>query len=193
MQSICVYCGSSDRIKEAYLIAARQLGAALARRGAQLVYGAGSTGLMGAVANGALENGGQVIGVIPELFVTPQLAHFDLTRMEIVPDMHVRKARMAELADAFIALPGGFGTLEEVFEIITWAQIGIHDKPIGLLNTKDYFSPLLAFIEHANDEGFIYTEHQALFTTAQEPDLLLDSLNQYTPPTGLDRWLTRDG
>ena len=193
MQSICVYCGSSDRIREAYLIAARQLGAALARRGAQLVYGAGSTGMMGAVADGALENGGQVIGVIPELFVTPQLAHYDLSRMEIVPDMHVRKARMAALADAFIALPGGFGTLEEVFEIITWAQIGIHNKPIGLLNTDGYFEPLLAFIEHASTEGFIYTEHQELFSIAKDPDSLLASMKQYEPPAGLDRWLTRDG
>ena len=193
MQSICVYCGSSDRIKEAYLIAARQLGAAIARRGIQLVYGAGSTGLMGAVANGALEHGGQVIGVIPELFVTPQLAHFDLTQMEIVPDMHVRKARMAELADAFIALPGGFGTLEEVFETITWAQIGIHNKPIGLLNTNQFFEPLLAFIDHANAEGFIYSEHQKLFSTANNPEVLLASMTQYEPPQDLERWLTRDG
>ena len=113
MQSICVYCGSSDRIKEAYLIAARQLGAALARRNVRLIYGAGSKGSMGAVANGALEQGGEVLGVIPEFFVTLQLPRVDLTEMEIVPDMHARKARMAALADGFIALPGGFGTLEE--------------------------------------------------------------------------------
>lgn len=168
------------------------MGAVLAAQGLQLVYGAGSTGLMGAVANGALDNGGQVIGVIPEIFNTPTLAHNNLTRLEIVGDMHQRKARLAELADGFIALPGGFGTLEELFEVLTWAQIGLHQKPIGLLNVHHYYDPLLELIEKANSEGFIYSEHQDLFTSSDNPDCLLEALLNYNPPSSLERWLTRD-
>ncbi len=128
MNSICVYCGSSDKINPAYLEGATQMGQAIARRGLQLWYGAGSTGLMGAVANGALEAGGEVIGVIPALFHTPQLAHTGLSRLEVVDLMHQRKERLANQAEAFIALPGGFGTFEELFEILTWAQIGLASK-----------------------------------------------------------------
>ncbi len=142
MNSICVYCGSSDKIKPAYLEGATQMGRAIAGRGLQLWYGAGSTGLMGAVANGALEAGGEVIGVIPSLFHTPELAHTGLTRLEVVDSMHQRKERLANQAEAFIALPGGFGTFEELFEILTWAQIGLHHKPVGLLNTLHYYDPL---------------------------------------------------
>ena len=192
MKSICVYCGSSDKINPAYINAAYDLGSVLASRGVRLVYGAGSTGLMGAIANGSLENGGEVIGVLPELFNTPNLAHQGLTRLEIVGDMHLRKARLAELADAFIAMPGGFGTLEELFEILTWAQIGLHQKPVGLLNIRRYFDPLLEMINRANAEGFIYQEHRSLFTTADEPQVLLEALLSHNPPQGLERWLTRD-
>jgi uncharacterized protein (TIGR00730 family) len=176
-----------------YLAAARQIGAAIAQRGLQLYYGAGSTGLMGAVADGALQAGGQVIGVIPEYFHTPQLAHTGLSRLEVVENMHQRKARLAELSDAFIALPGGYGTLEEFFEILTWAQIGLHKKPIGLLNTRQYFDPLLAMVEHAHSEGFIYDEHLALFVWNDQPEMLLDALANHQPPSGLERWLTRGG
>jgi uncharacterized protein (TIGR00730 family) len=168
------------------------MGAAIAARGLELIYGAGSTGLMGAVADGALEAGGQVTGVIPAFFNTPQLAHGSLTRLEIVDTIHQRKARMAEMADAFIALPGGYGTLEELFEILTWAQIGLHSKPVGLLNTLGYFDPLLAMVDHARNEGFIYAEHRALFTHADDPGSLLDALQAYRPPSGLDRWLNRE-
>jgi uncharacterized protein (TIGR00730 family) len=192
LKSICVYCGSSDRIHPEYLEAARLMGAAIAGRGLQLYYGAGSTGLMGAVANGALQAGGEVIGVIPGYFHTPQLAHPGLTRLEVVETMHQRKARLAELSDAFIALPGGFGTLEELFEILTWAQIGLHKKPVGLLNTRRYFDPLLAMIDHARTEGFIYEEHLELFTCDNQPQELLDSLQNHQPPQRLERWLTRD-
>lgn len=174
-----------------YRIAARRMGEVLARRGVQLVYGAGRTGLMGAVADGALEAGGQVIGVIPALFNTPQLAHTRLTRLEVVENMHQRKARLAELADAFIALPGGYGTFEELFEVLTWAQIGLHRKPIGLLNIRGYFDPLLAAIHHARNEGFIYAEHGALFTCAEEPEDLLDALDGHQHPGGVQRWLSR--
>lgn len=193
MNSICVYCGSSDKTGVIYTNAAYELGAELAAQEIQLVYGAGSTGLMGAVANGALENGGDVVGVIPEIFNTPALAHNGLTRLEILPDMHQRKARMAELSDAFIALPGGFGTMEELFEILTWAQIGLHQKPVGILNFHGYFDPLLEMIGKANEEGFIYQEHEALLSSAEDPRSLLDTMLNHKPPAGLDRWLTRDG
>ncbi len=192
MKSICVYCGSSDEINPAYLDAAVEMGRAIARRGLQLWYGAGSTGLMGAVANAALETGGEVIGVIPELFNTPQLAHAKLTRLEVVESMHARKDRLADQAEAFIALPGGYGTFEEFFEILTWAQIGLHQKPVGLLNVLNYYDPLMAMVEHARQEGFIYDEHRALFNCEAEPEALLDALAGYRQPEGLERWLRRE-
>jgi uncharacterized protein (TIGR00730 family) len=192
MKTICAYCGSSDRIPPVYLDAARQMGKTLAERELTLVYGAGCTGIMGALADAVLEWGGEVVGVIPTLFNTPQLVHKGLTRLEVVDDMHTRKARLVELADAFIALPGGFGTLDELFECLTWAQIGLHHKPIGLLNSSSFFDPLLDWIEHARNEGFIYAEHRALFTWADTPAKLLNALGDYLPPAGLDRWLTRE-
>ncbi len=193
MNSICVYCGSSDTVQDDYLQAAHRLGTAVAQRGLQVIYGGGSTGLMGAMADGALAAGGQVIGILPEIFYRPSLAHRSLTRLEVVPSMHERKARMVALADAIIALPGGFGTLEELFEALTWAQIGLHSKAIGLLNSQGYFDPLLSLIEHARVEGFIYREHGGLLLQASEPEPLLDALAQYRPPQGLERWLQRDG
>ena len=192
MKTVCVYCGSSDKVDPTYIEAAYDLGKVIASQDMQLVYGAGSTGLMGSVANGCLENGGQVIGVMPEIFNTPKLAHQGLTRLEIVADMHTRKARFAEISDAFIALPGGFGTFEELFETLTWAQIGLHHKPVGLLNIRQYFNPLIAMINQANAEGFIYSEHRDLFTTANNPKLLLEALASHDHPEGLERWLTRD-
>jgi hypothetical protein len=192
MNTICVYCGSSDKINPAYTEAAAELGKQIASQELTLVYGAGSTGLMGALANGTLDNGGKVIGVLPKIFNTPNLAHQGLTRLEIVDDMHQRKARLAELADAFIALPGGFGTMEELFEILTWAQIGLHQKPVGLLNIRHYFNPLLEMINQASAEGFIYHEHRALFTTANDSHTLLEALSNHNHPDGLERWLTRD-
>ena len=191
MEAICVYCGFSDKVHADYITAAYEMGAALAGQHLQLVYGAGSTGLMGAVAKGALENGGEVIGVMPAIFNTPTLVHNGLTRLEIVDDMHKRKARLAELSDAFIALPGGFGTMEELFETLTWAQIGLHKKPVGLLNVRHYFDPLLELVENAREEGFIYSEHRELFTTSEKPTTLLEALTNHNPPTGLERWLTR--
>jgi uncharacterized protein (TIGR00730 family) len=192
MKTICVYCGSSDNIDPVYEQAAREMGRAIAERGLQLWYGAGSTGLMGALADGALNAGGEVIGVIPEFFNTPQLAHNGLTRLEVVGTMHQRKLRLTEKADAFAALPGGFGTFEEFFEILTWAQVGLHQKPVGLLNVKGYFEPLMRMVEHARSEGFIYDEHRALFTCMNEPVPLLEALSSYLPPEGLERWLTRE-
>ncbi|RMF49546.1 MAG: TIGR00730 family Rossman fold protein [Anaerolineae bacterium] len=191
MKTVCVYCGSADNLPEHYLKAAYEMGATLAQKGLRLVYGAGRTGMMGAVANGALAHGGKVIGIIPKMFYTPVLAHDGLTRLEVTPDMHTRKARMAELADAFIALPGGFGTFDELFEIVTWAQIGLHRKPVGVLNVAEYFTPLLKMVEHAGREGFIFPEHKKLLLHASQPAALLDALEAYQPPAGLERWVAR--
>lgn len=193
IKTICVYCGSSDRVAVHYLEIAREMGALLARRGICLVYGAGKTGLMGALADGALQTGGEVVGIIPRMFNTPQLAHERLTRLEVVETMHQRKARLAELADAFIALPGGYGTFEEFFEILTWAQVGLHAKPIGLLNARRYFDPLLALVEHACREGMIYDLHRSLFVHAERPQDLLKALDHHQMPQGLEAWWLRDG
>lgn len=192
MQSICVYCGSSDKMPDIYLQAAAEMGRVIAGRGLRLIYGAGSTGMMGALADAALQAGGEVLGVIPHYFNTPALAHHNLTHLEIVDTLHQRKARMVELADAFIALPGGYGTLEEFFEVLTWAQIGLHQKPVGLLNINGYYNLLLALIEQAQQQGFIYDEHRALFTVEAQPEKLVDALQNHLPPTGLERWLTRE-
>ncbi len=192
LRTVCIYCGSSDDVPETYYQAAEAIGKALAARGYTLIYGGGSTGLMGTVADAALSHGGQAIGVIPEHFYTPKLRHERLTRLEVVPDMHTRKARMAELADAFIALPGGYGTLEEFFEILTWAQIGLHAKPIGLFNYHGYYDGLLTFIRHAKQEGFIFNEHENLFVHASQADRLLDALEAYRHPGGVSRWLRED-
>jgi uncharacterized protein (TIGR00730 family) len=190
VNSICVYCGSSDSVHADYLEAASNLGAVIAGRGLRIIYGAGCTGLMGALADGALQAGGEVIGVIPRRFNTPTSAHRGLTELEVVDTIHQRKARMIEKADAFIALPGGFGTLEELFEVLTWAQIGFHCKPVGLLNIRDYFAPLLKLIKLAQLEGFIYDEHRVLLTCHEYPDNLLETLTTYQRPAELERWLT---
>lgn len=192
MKSICVYCGSSDRVPSVYLDSAFEMGQVIGRQGLQLVYGAGKTGLMGAVAEGVLSAGGKVVGVIPELFNTPQLAHPQLTRLEVVADMHTRKARLIALADAMVALPGGYGTFEEFFEALTWAQIGLHNKPIGLLNAQHYFDPLLAMVNHAQQEGMIYDIHRALFVQADSPVALLEALRAHQRPGGLESWLSRE-
>ena len=167
------------------------MGQALAQAGLRLVYGAGKTGLMGAVAEGVLQSGGQVTGVVPVLLNQPQLIHAGLTELEVVENIHQRKARMSELADAFIALPGGYGTFEELFETITWAQLGLHQKPVGLLNTLGYFDPLLELVQHALQEGFLYAEHRTLLLNTDDPDGLLDLLRQYQVPPNLDRWVNR--
>lgn len=191
MKAVCVFCGSSGEVGERYIEAARSIGEVMAARKLQLVFGGGSTGLMGAVADAVLDAGGEVIGILPEHFNKPSMAHNRLTRLELVDGMHARKARMAELADAFVALPGGFGTLEELFETLTWAQIGLHSKPVGLLNVYSYFDELLKFLEHANQEGFTFWEHQKLYIQAENPEVLLDALATYHPPEGLERWMQR--
>jgi uncharacterized protein (TIGR00730 family) len=192
MKTICVYCGSSEKMDGEYLQAAREMGVAIARRGFSLAYGAGCTGMMGAVANGALEAGGEVIGVIPKIFNTPVLMHSGLSRLEIVDSMHTRKQRLVDISDAFIALPGGYGTFEELFEVLTWAQIGLHCKPMGILNTRHYYDLLLSAIEKARTDGFIYAEHSALLVCAEHSEDLLDKLEDYQYPRGMEKWLTRE-
>ena len=191
LKRVCVYCGSSDKSNSVYFDAASAMGCELAERSLTLVYGGGGTGMMGKLADAVLEHQGQVIGIIPKLFNTPVLLHGGLTELQVVGSMHERKARMAEIADAFVALPGGFGTFEELFEILTWSQIGLHHKPIGVLNVNGYFNPLLALIAHARSEGFIYSEHTALLVDEPSPAVLLNRLEAYEPPAGLERWVHR--
>jgi uncharacterized protein (TIGR00730 family) len=190
MNSICVYCGSADHVHADYLMAARRMGETLARRGLTLVYGGGRTGLMGALADAALQSGGQVIGVIVESMNTPALAHPGVTRLEVTTLIHQRKARMYELADAYIALPGGFGTLDELFETLTWAQIGVHAKPVGVLNVNGYFDPLLAMLDRAEKEGFVFPEHRQSLLCAAQPDALLDAMKNHAPDAeAVRRWM----
>lgn len=192
IRSICVYCGSADGVDAAYYTAAADMGALLARSGLRLVYGAGKTGLMGAVADGVLAAGGEVVGVVPASLNQPQLIHAGLTTLEVAADIHQRKARMSALADAFIALPGGYGTLDELFETLTWAQIGLHAKPVGLLNTRGYYDPLLEFIERVRAEHFIYDVHRDLLAADPDPAVLLEKLRAFQLPDGLERWVSRD-
>ena len=176
MQRICVFCGSQVGTNGLYQQAATALGQLLVLHGYGLVYGGGHVGLMGVLADAVLASGGEVIGVIPESMVARELAHTGVTQLQVVPGMHERKARMAELADAFIALPGGYGTFEELFEVITWAQLGMHRKPIGLLNVAGYFNALKALVDQAIAEGFIRAEHRRLLTIADDPITLLETL-----------------
>ncbi len=189
--AICVYCGSADNLHQEYLQSAREMGALLAINQIRLVYGGGKTGLMGAVADGCLEAGGKVVGIVPQNLFTSDLIHQNLTQTEVLPDIQRRKARMSELADAFIALPGGFGTFDELFETLTWAQIGLHNKPIGLLNVRRYFDPLLSLVDNALKEGFIYAEHKVLMVHDSTPMGLLKQLNNFCLPAGLERWVNR--
>jgi uncharacterized protein (TIGR00730 family) len=166
------------------------MGRTLAERGIRLIYGGGKTGLMGAVAEGALEAKGEVIGVIIPSMHTSALAHAGLTRMDVTTDMHARKARMHELAEGYIALPGGFGTFDELFEALTWGQIGAHEKPIGLLNVRNYYVPLLAALDHATEEGFIFREHREALFCETEPEALLDAMaNHHHPHEAVKRWM----
>lgn len=187
IRRICVFCGSREGNRVEYPLAAMQLGALLAQRGIEVVYGGGSTGLMGAVADAALGAGGRVIGVIPRALATKELAHGGLTEQHVVETMHERKWMMAELADAFLALPGGFGTFEEFCEVLTWAQLGLHVKPCALLNTVGYFNPLLALLNHSVEEGFVEASHRKLIVTATAPDEVLQKIMNWQEPD-ITRW-----
>lgn len=184
---ICVFLGASEGKRAAYVETAETVGRALAERGLGLVYGGGNVGLMGRLASASLAAGGEVIGVIPESLLGREVSgkrieDIGATRLEIVDSMHERKARMAELASGFIALPGGYGTFEELFEILTWAQLGFHQKPIAILNTEGYFDPLIRLIDHSLEEGFIRTENRALVIDGKDPDSLIDRLLTSAPP-----------
>jgi uncharacterized protein (TIGR00730 family) len=191
---ICVFAGSSRGVRHAFAAAARQFGRVLADHRIGLVYGGGGVGLMGVVADAALAGGGEVVGVIPRAMATRELAHAGLTEMRVVETMHERKAQMARLADAFVALPGGLGTFDELFEILTWAQLGLHDKPIGLLDVDGYFAPLLALVEHAAAEGFIPPRENALTLVEDEPERLVERLLAYEPVPLVSkyRWITEE-
>jgi hypothetical protein len=173
---VCVFCGASSGRRPLYAETARAFGAALARRGLGLVYGGGHVGLMGAVADGALAAGGEAVGVIPQELVDRELAHGGLTQLHVVGSLHARKALMAELSDAFVALPGGFGTLDELMEQLTWAQLGLHAKPVGLFDVDGYWAPLIALARHATEEGFVRESDLAAIAVGADPDLLLDRL-----------------
>ncbi len=186
---ICVYCGSSAGNQPAYVAGATALGAELVRRGIGLVYGGGSAGMMGSVARAVHNNGGEVIGIIPEPLTPREVSGPPIGTLEIVDTMHTRKARMAELADGFIAMPGGFGTFEELFETITWGQLGIHAKPIGLFNIAGYYDPLWQMIERGIDEGFIRPQYKDLVLIADDAVTLLDRMAADTPPDSIIQWV----
>ncbi len=193
MKSICVFCGSADAVHADYIAGARFMGRILAKRGLRLIYGGGKTGLMGEVADAVLEAGGEVVGVIIPSMNTRTLAHTGLTQMDVVEGMHARKARMHELADGYIAMPGGFGTFDELFETVTWAQTGAHEKPVGLFNIRNYYAPLLAAIDQAVAEGFIFKEHRDVLFCDSDPNALLDQMARYQPPrAAVKRWMREE-
>ena len=193
MKSVCVYCGSAKQASQEYFRAARQMGETLAKKGLTLVYGGGKTGLMGALADSTLDNGGKVTGVIVESMNTPELAHTRLTTLEVTTTIHQRKARMYELADGYIALPGGYGKLDELFETLTWAQIGEHNKPVGLLNVNGYYDDLLRMLDRALKEKFLFPEHRGALLSYAEPGGLLEAMERYEPQAeAVRRWMRQE-
>ena len=190
MRSVCVFCGSSPGKDPQYLAAAKLMGRLIAEQNAVLIYGGARVGLMGAVADGALQAGGEVIGVLPEALAAKELAHTSLTRLEVVGSMHERKARMADLSEGFVALPGGAGTLEEIFEIWTWGQLGFHRKPAGFLNVAGYYDGLASFLDHTVDAAFVKPVHRNMLTFSDDPKALLESMAAYRAPVS-EKWLQR--
>jgi len=191
MKGICVFAGSSIGARPEYRAAAEELGRALAGRHVKVVFGGGQVGLMGVLADAVLAGDGHVTGVIPEAMVAREIAHTGLSDLRIVSSMHERKAMMADLADAFVALPGGWGTLEEFFEVLTWAQLGLHQKPCVLLNIAGYFDGLLSFLEYSIDQQFVRRENSALVLVATSVNGLLDELARYHPPPPAEKWIDR--
>jgi uncharacterized protein (TIGR00730 family) len=192
MNRLCVYCGSSSGSNPVYLSAARELGDLLVQQEIGLVYGGSSLGIMGAIADTMLEGGGNVTGIIPNALHGKEIAHTGLTELHVVDSMHERKSLMAVLSDGFIAMPGGFGTLEEIIEVITWGQLGFHEKPCGLLNVAGYFDQLLAFLDHSQAQGFLHAEHRRILLVADEPAGLLEQFAAYVPPK-VDKWRNDSG
>lgn len=188
---VCVFCGSSSGFRPCYSEAAKAVGSLLARQGIGMVFGGGRRGLMGVAADAALAAGGTVIGVIPRALVDLEVEHRGVTQLHVVETMHERKALMADLSDAFLALPGGYGTLEEFCEVVTWSQLGVHRKPCGLLNTEGYFHPLLDFFDRSVTEGFLKPEHRELVLDSGDPEQLLQQLAEFHVPL-LEKWITED-
>lgn len=188
MKRLCVFCGSSPGVLPTYADAARRLGTLLAERGIGVVYGGASVGVMGALADAALAAGGEVIGVIPRALWEREVAHTGLSALEVVGSMHERKARMAELADAFVALPGGLGTLEELFEVWTWGQLGLHRKPLGLLDTAGFYDPLIRFLDHATEQRFVGVAHRDMLAVEHDPEALVERLQRFRP-SPVERWI----
>jgi uncharacterized protein (TIGR00730 family) len=186
--TICVFSGSRSGVNFGYADAARQLGCELVKRGHDLVYGGGNVGLMGVIADAVLELRGHVTGVIPDALVSKEVAHEGLSDLRIVRSMHERKAVMAELSDGFIAMPGGIGTMEEFFEVLSWAQLGLHNKPCGLLNVSGYYRPLIQFLDHAVDHGFLKPKHRSLLIVEDKPHALLDRLEQFVGTHAVKRF-----
>ena len=191
MRRLCVFCGSSVGNQPEYAEVAQALGALLARRKIGLVYGGGNVGLMGVIADAVVANGGEAIGVIPQALADREIAHAGITELRVVDSMHTRKATMADLADGFVAMPGGVGTFEEFFEVVTWTQLGLHRKPCGLLNVKAFYSPLAAFIDQAVTEGFIKPIHRAAIVIDDDPERLLDTLTTLKLPD-VPKWIGRE-
>ena len=191
MKRVCVFAGSSVGVRPEYQDAARALGRALAERGIGLVYGGARVGLMGIAADAVLSAGGDAIGVIPAALVAREIAHDGLTELRIVSSMHERKALMADLSDAFVAVPGGWGTLEEFFEVLTWAQLGLHRKPCGLLNVLGYFDGLLSFLDHSVTEGFLRREYGSMIAVSASPSALIDRLGSHQAPA-VEKWIDRE-
>jgi len=187
LSSLCVYCGSSSGRIDTYAMAARALAQSMVERGIRLVYGGARVGIMGAVADEVLRLGGKAVGVIPEALMRKELAHTGLTELHVTASMHTRKTKMAELADAFVALPGGIGTFEEIFEVWTWAQLGFHNKPCGLLNVAGYYDGLSSFLDHAAHEQFVHPDQRRMLVVESEPATLLDRFANYIPPA-LPKW-----
>jgi uncharacterized protein (TIGR00730 family) len=190
LRRICIFCGSSSGTREVYRQAAQTVGRLLCRRGIELVYGGGHVGLMGIVADACLNEGGRVIGVIPQALADREVAHTGLTELRIVSSMHERKALMADLSDAFISLPGGYGTWEEFFEVLTWSQLGIQRKACGVLNVDGYYDPLLEMADRALSEGFLRDVHRNLLLSDSDPERLVDRLSNYAVPA-VDKWSSR--
>lgn len=190
LRSICVFCGASPGANPIYAEAAAELGRSLAKAGVTLVYGGGEVGLMGVVADAAMAAGGEVIGVIPQSLQDSEIGHKGLTRLEVVSGMHARKARMAELADAFIALPGGLGTLEELFEVWTWGQLGYHGKPLGLLEVNGFYGKLIGFLDHLVEERFVRSTHRSMLQVRETPAELLEALSSWQPDV-VPKWNAR--
>jgi uncharacterized protein (TIGR00730 family) len=192
MRRVCVFCGSSPGARPAYADAAAEMGRLLASEGIGLVYGGGQVGLMGVLADAVLAEGGEVIGVIPQALVDREIGHPGVADMRVVGSMHERKALMAELADAFVALPGGLGTLEELFEVYTWAQLGLHSKPCGLLDVEDYYAGIATFLTHAVEERFLPEQHRAMLIVEREPRELLERIRAWEPSTIQPKWIDRE-